>query len=173
MWSLSSSVSKVDRPLCCVILKSGVKKGSKCGKSCSAGKDTCSAHSKTAAATPTPVSVLRSTPAMFHKSSFGNFVCDGFILNRVLKVIIGKEASDGSTLPLTADDMVKVRALGLVPATEKAVSPIVRVRKEVELEEVEDEDEEVEDEEVEDEEPEDVEEDMSAVENDDSEEIQL
>jgi hypothetical protein len=61
--------------------------------------------------------------AVFHKSKFGNFVCDGFVFDRVSKGVAGKEDSEGKIIPLTVDEETKVRALGL-KVTENGTKPV-------------------------------------------------
>ncbi len=115
MWS-TSVVGSTSGSKCTAILQSGVNKGKPCGKSCTGGKTLCSVHAKKTGVVTTPVKT--STPtlvtrAIFHKSLFGNFVFEGFVFDKVHKGICGKEAPDGAIVPLSSEDVIRVRALKL------------------------------------------------------------
>ncbi len=111
---------------CNAILQSGPNKGKECGKACTSGKPMCSTHAKKAGVV-TPVKTSTPTVDMnvvFHKSTFGNFVFEGFVFDKVKKGICGKEISNGSIVPLTPEDVIRVRALRLtIVSTESVVVP--------------------------------------------------
>ena len=142
LWSASSSISKSVQQNCSSILQSGKNKGQECGKPCATGKDTCSVHSrknvtgktgKTESDDPNdekvntpsvaPTSTLKGK-AVFHKSKFGNFVCDGFVFDKTIKGVSGKEDSEGKIVPLTIEEETKVRSLGLKVFTTEKEPPL-------------------------------------------------
>lgn len=138
MWTApvaakASCATKSDRPPCPAILQSGKNKGQACGKPCAVGKEACSAHVKKGVATEsaTKTSTGNSTPvsnlvkkATFHKSSFGNFVFEGFVFDKVAKGISGKETADGKIVSLDAADITRVRALNLKVVEAGAPAPV-------------------------------------------------
>lgn len=137
VWSSSTPQSGG----CPVLLKTGARTGQPCGKNIPAGKSACSAHSRGGATpvntgTPAPKPSGIKEQAVFRRTAFGNYACEGMVVDKLTKGIYGREDKDGKIIPLTADDKRRCVQLGLQISEKK--EEVKEESKEVEEEPVDD-----------------------------------
>lgn len=113
MWKTRVSASVPTKNTCKFHLKSGPRKGQECGKK--TDNDFCSVHAKMtqSQSESKPASSSIKPKAVFHKSAYNNYVCNGFVYSKEKQAVIGFEDVDGKILNLTPEQTIFVRSMGI------------------------------------------------------------